>query len=187
MRIRLDRFDPRAGSGLDRGRPFLVEAAWYVAQRLFFATAVPWPSASKAAVLRFFGARVGRGVVVKPRVRILFPWKLVVGDHVWIGEEAWILNFEPVSLGDHACLSQRAFLCAGNHDFRDPAMAYRNAPIVIGPGAWIGAQSFVAPGVTVGAEAVVTAGSVVAASLPPAQVCGGNPCRPLRARWKEGE
>ncbi len=182
MKIRLDLFDSR--KGLDRGRPFLVEAAWYAVKRLVFATSLPWPSAFKAALLRLFGATVGKGAVIKPRVNILFPWKLEIGDHVWIGEEAWILNFEAVTLGDHACVSQRAFLCAGNHDYRDPAMGYRNAPIAVGPGAWIGAQAFVGPGVTVGAEAVVTAGSVVAASLPAAQVCGGNPCRPLRPRWK---
>jgi len=181
MRVRLDLFDAR--TGLDRGRPRPVEAAWYLVKILFFLTAFPWPSAWKASWLRRFGARVGVGAVLKPRINILFPWKLTLGDHVWIGEEVLILNFEPVSVGDHCCLSQRVFLCGGNHDFRDPAMAYRNAPITVEPGAWIGAQSFIAPGVTIGSEAVVTAGPVVTASLPAAQVCGGNPCRPLKPRW----
>jgi acetyltransferase-like isoleucine patch superfamily enzyme len=39
----------------------------------------------------------------------------------------FILNFEPVTIGAHACLSQRAFLCGGNHDYRDPTFRYRNA------------------------------------------------------------
>jgi putative colanic acid biosynthesis acetyltransferase WcaF len=183
MRVRLDRFDPR--SGLDRGRPLVVEAAWHLVKMAFFLTAFPWPGVLKVVLLRLFGAKLGPGVVLKPRVDILFPWKLTVGDHSWIGEEVRILNFEPVTLGSHVCLSQRAFLCGGNHDFRDPAMPYRNAPIEIGAGAWIGAQSFVGPGVTVGEEAVVTAGSIVTEHLPAGSICGGNPCRPLRARWKE--
>jgi putative colanic acid biosynthesis acetyltransferase WcaF len=138
-------------------------------------------------MLRWFGAKVGQGVYIKPRVNIHLPWKLAIGDHTWIGEEVFILNFEPVTIGEHCCISQRAFLCTGNHDYRDPAMSYRNAPITIGPGAWVGAQVFVAPGVTVGSEAVVTAGSVVVTDLPAAMVCSGNPCAPRKPRWKDAD
>jgi putative colanic acid biosynthesis acetyltransferase WcaF len=127
---------------------------------------------------------VGRGVVIKPRVNIHLPWKLVVGDFAWIGEEVFILNFEQVTIGTHCCISQRAFLCTGNHDFRQPDMPYRNRPITIEDGAWVGAQAFVAPGVTIGSDTVVTAGSVVTKSQPPQMVCGGNPCFPTKPRWK---
>lgn len=130
-----------------------------------------------------FGARIGKEVVIKPHVKIHFPWKLSVGDHSWIGEEAWILNFEPVTIGAHACVSQRAFLCGGNHNFASSDFRYRNAPIRIGDGAWIGAQAVVAPGVEIGRECVVCAGSVVTTSLPEAMVCAGNPCQPRKARW----
>jgi putative colanic acid biosynthesis acetyltransferase WcaF len=180
-RVRQDLFDARLG--LDRGRSRLVEAAWYVCKLVFFLNEIPWPSRLRVGCLRLFGAKVGCGVVIKPRTNIHLPWKLEIGDHTWIGEEAFILNFEPVRIGAHVCISQRAFLCTGNHDYRDIAMPYRNRPIVIGDGAWIGAQCFVAPGVVVGEEAVATAGSVVLKSLPPAMVCSGNPCVPLRARW----
>ncbi len=180
-RVRLDRFDPAGGFQRGRSRP--VEVAWYLCKVVFFLSAWPWPSRWKAAVLRGFGARIGRGVVIKPRVNIHLPWRLVVGDHAWIGEEVCILNFEPVTIGAHACVSQRAFLCTGNHDFRDVTMPYRNGPITIGDGAWVGAQVFVAPGVEVGVEAVVTAGSVVTRSLPPAMVCSGHPCLPVKPRW----
>lgn len=179
--MRLDTFD--ASVGLDRGRSKPVELAWYLVKMAFFLSAFPWPQALKRALLRAFGARIGAGVVLKPRLNIHFPWKLAVGDHAWLGEEAWILNFEPVTIGAHACVSQRAFLCAGNHDFRAADFRYRNAPIVVETGAWVGAGVFVAPGVTVGREAVVTAGSVVTGDLPAAMVCGGNPCTPRKPRW----
>jgi putative colanic acid biosynthesis acetyltransferase WcaF len=180
-RVRNDLFD--AHHGLDRGRPYAVEALWYLVKCAFFLSPLPFPSALKRFFLRVFGARVGKGVVIKPRVNIHFPWKLVVGDFTWLGEEAFILNFEPITIGSHCCISQRAFLCAGNHNFRRPEMPYRNEPITVEDGAWVGAQVFVAPGVTVRTEAVITAGSVVTRSLPAAMVCGGNPCSPLRPRW----
>src|ERR1035437_4993246 len=82
-RVRLDLFDSR--QGLDRGRPKLVEALWYLVKCALFLTPLPFPSSLKRSVLRLFGARVGNGVVIKPRVNIHFPWKLAVGDFTWIG------------------------------------------------------------------------------------------------------
>jgi putative colanic acid biosynthesis acetyltransferase WcaF len=182
-RIRNDLFDP--AFGLDRGRTKLVEAIWYAMKCVFFLSPWPYPSALKRLVLRCFGARIGRGVVIKPRVNIHFPWKLTVGDHAWIGEEVFVLNFELVTIGAHCCISQRAFLCGGNHDFRQRNMPYRNQPIVVKDGAWIGAQAFVASGVTIGIEAVIAAGSIVTHDQPAYMVCAGNPCSAVKNRWRQ--
>ena len=182
-RMRLDRFD--VSRNLDRGRPVFVEALWYVCKCVFFLSAIPWPSGLKCGLLRVFGAKIGKGVVIKPRVNIHLPWRLEVGSHSWIGEEVFILNFDPVRIGAHACVSQRAFLCTGNHDFRDPEFAFRSGPIGVGDGTWIGAAVFVAPGVNIGDEAVVSAGSVVCKDLPAGMICFGNPAIPKGPRWKE--
>ena len=182
-RVRNDLFQPSIG--LNRGRSRWIEAAWYLAKCVLFLSAIPWPSSLKCSILRAFGAKIGRGVVIKPRVNIHFPWKLRIGDHSWIGEEAWILNFEPVNIGAHCSISQRAFLCGGNHDYREIDMRYRNRPITIADGAWVGAQVFVAPGVTIHADAVATAGSVVTSDLSAGTICTGMPCRPRRRRWEE--
>ncbi len=172
-RVRNDQFDAR--DGLDRGRSKLVEAAWYLFKCVLFLPPWPVPSGLKAGILRLFGARIGRGVVIKPRVNIYFPWKLEVGDFTWLGEEAFILNFEPVTIGAHCCISQRAFICTGNHDYRKADMPYRNRPITVEAGGWVGAQAFVGPGVTIGREAVIMAGSIVTRDQPQQMVCGGNP------------
>jgi putative colanic acid biosynthesis acetyltransferase WcaF len=123
--------------------------------------------------------------VFKPRVNIYLPWRLEIGSHCWIGEEVFILNYAGVRIGSHACISQRAFLCTGNHDYRDPEFAFRGGPISVGDGVWIGAAVFLAPGVSVGDEAVVGAGSVVLKDLPPGMICSGNPAEPKSARWKD--
>jgi putative colanic acid biosynthesis acetyltransferase WcaF len=156
---------------------------WYLVKVMFFLSSWPWPSRLKAFWLRLFAARVGQGVVIKPRVNIHLPWKLEIGDHCWLGEEVYILNLETVRLGNHVCLSQRAFLCTGNHDYRREDFAYCNAPIQVGDGAWVGAQAFVGPGVEIGTEAVILAGSIVTQNIPSAKVCGGNPATERRDRW----
>ena len=183
-RVSNDQFNGRVG--FLRGRSVVVFGLWQIAKWMFFKTVFPWPSHVKVRLLRLFGAKIGSDVCIKPQVNIHIPWKLEVGDHAWIGEEAFILNFERVSIGAHACISQRAFLCGGNHDFRDSAMSYRNGPITVCDGAWVGAQVFVAPGVTIGTDAVATAASVVLRDLPPGMVCSGNPCVPIKPRWREG-
>jgi putative colanic acid biosynthesis acetyltransferase WcaF len=184
-KVRNDLFD--AANGLDRGHSRWVEAAWYLFKCIFFVTPLPYPSRIKVCILRWFGASIGRGVAIKPRVNIHFPWKLSIGDYSWIGEEVFILNFEPVNIGSHCCISQRAFLCTGNHDYRQLDMRYRNRAIIIEDGAWVGAQVFVSPNVTIRTEAVITAGSVVTKSQPAKMVCGGNPCVALKHRWSEDE
>jgi putative colanic acid biosynthesis acetyltransferase WcaF len=166
----------------DRGASCAREFLWLTLRAwLFDRSVMPWYRLRRA-VLRGFGARVGEGVIVKPQVKITFPWKLAVGDRAWLGEEAWIMNLAPVEIGRDVCLSQRAFLCTGSHDWSDPAFKLVTAPITVRDGAWICANAFVGPGVTIGERAVVTAGSVVTHDLPADMVCAGNPCEAVKPR-----
>ncbi|MDT0646271.1 WcaF family extracellular polysaccharide biosynthesis acetyltransferase [Zunongwangia sp. F260] len=181
-KVRLDHFDP--GMGLDRGAGKGKEICWYLVKVIFFLSALPYPTNLKIFFLRAFGARVGKGVVIKPRVNIHFPWKLVIGNNVWLGEEVSILNFEPVHIGNNVCISQRAFLCGGNHDFRIPSMPYRNGPISLSDGCWIGASCFIGPGVTIGVDTVITVGSIVTSSIGDNLVCRIFPREFSKARWK---
>lgn len=140
------------------------QAVWYVVNALLFRSAVLsllLPSPAKAGLLRLFGARVGKGLVCKPRVSIKYPWFLELGDHVWLGEGAWVDNHCRVRIGSSACISQEAYLFTGNHDWADPAFAFRTAPILIGPGAWVGARAIIGPGTVLRQGEIVAAGQVV--------------------------
>ncbi|MDR7127778.1 putative colanic acid biosynthesis acetyltransferase WcaF [Algoriphagus sp. 4150] len=181
-KVNLSLFD--ASKGLDRGAGRATEVLWYFVKMFFFLSPFPYPSSFKARLLRLFGAKVGIGLVIKPRVNIHFPWKLSIGNHVWIGEGAFLLNFEPLIIGNNVCISQRAFLCGGNHDYRDPSMPYRNGPITLMDGAWVGASVFVGPNVTVGIDTVLAASSVVTKSVPHNSIIRGNPAENLGLRWK---
>ena len=180
-RVKLDQFD--ASIGLNREAAKIKEVSWYLIKMIFFLSSFPYPSSIKLAFLKLFGAKVGKGIVIKPRVNIHMPWKLEIGNYVWIGEEAFILNFEPVKIGNNVCVSQRAFLCGGNHDFRDPLFSYRNGPITLHDGAWVGANCFVGPNVTIGTDAVITAGSVVTTNLEGNGVYRGSPAVFIKKRW----
>lgn len=176
----LSRYD---NSDFDRGAPRWKEGLWVLAGGLFLRSAFPWPSAVRVAVLRAFGARVGSGVFVREAVYVSFPWRLEVGDHVWIGEGVGILSLATVRIESNVCISQRAYLCTGSHDHRRADFPLRTAPITLRAGCWIAAAAFIGPGVEVGAGAVVSAGSVVTRDVPAGAVVRGNPAvtRPAAA------
>ena len=157
-------------------------ALWYGLSLAFFESALPWPRPFKRGLLRAFGALVGEGVVIKPRVRIKYPWLLSVGDHSWIGEEVWIDNLAPVNLGDHVCLSQGAFLLTGNHDRHSTSFDLRMSPIEIDNGAWIGARAVVCPGVRMESHAVLNAGAVAKGRLETDGIYEGNPAKRIGTR-----
>ncbi len=105
-------------SALDRGgAPTWKEALWTLTRAMFFQTALPWPSEFRVALLRAFGAKIGRGVVIRENVNISMPWRLTTVDYIWIGEELGILSLAQVTIGSNVCISQRAYLCTGSHHF----------------------------------------------------------------------
>lgn len=139
-------------------------------------------SAFKVWVLRRFGAKIGEHVRIKPGVRVKFPWRLSVGDYVWIGENTWLDNIAPIVVENHVCLSQDVYLCTGNHDWQHPDFKLMPAPIQIEQGSWIAARAVIGPGVTVGRGAVLCLGSVTGRSLLPLTVYAGNPAQPIKQR-----
>jgi putative colanic acid biosynthesis acetyltransferase WcaF len=120
---------------------------------------------------------VGRGVVIRSRVNITFPWRFECGDNVWIGDEVYILSLAMVTIRSNVCLSQRAFLCTGSHDFRKETFDLITKPITVEDGCWIAAGAFVGPGVNIGGGSVVAAGAVVIKDVAAGTLLGGNPAR----------
>ncbi|WP_217205681.1 putative colanic acid biosynthesis acetyltransferase [Streptomyces sp. AC550_RSS872] len=157
------------GAGYDKGRPLLVQAAWFAVLNLLF---VRWwfPARWRPALLRAFGARIGQRVLIRHRVRVHWPWRLEVGDDVWIGEGAWLLNLERITIGSDVCVSQEAFLCTGSHQRRSATFEFDNAPIRLESGAWVAARAAVLRGVTVGRGAVVGASAVARRDVGPGAV-----------------
>lgn len=169
-------------SSYEPGRGGVIRALWYAANVLILRNPFVIGSGVKASVLRCFGARIGRGVVIKPGVNVKFPWHLAVGDHSWIGEGVWIDNLAPTRIGSHVCISQGAYLCTGSHDWSDPRFSLIVKPIVIEDGVWVCARATILPGVTLARESVITAGAVVCTDTEPATIYRGNPAQRYKAR-----
>ncbi|MEM1353314.1 MAG: WcaF family extracellular polysaccharide biosynthesis acetyltransferase [Planctomycetota bacterium] len=136
----------------------------------------------RRVLLRFFGAKIGKDVAIRPSAHIEIPWMLQIDDGASIGDAAIIYCLGRVSIGKRAIVSQYAHLCAGTHDYTDHTFKLQRTPITIGDDCWIGTDAFIGPGVTVGALSVVGARSSVYKDMPPGKVCVGNPAKPIKDR-----
>ncbi len=166
----------------DRGASRWKELLWMLASALFFRHSMALLNGWKVRLLRWFGAKVGKGVLIKPAVQIKFPWKLTIGDHTWIGENVWIDNLDQVSIGSNVCLSQGAMLLCGNHNYKKVSFDLITGPITLHDGAWIGAHSLVGPGVSISTHAVLTTQSVATHDLDAYGIYQGNPAKKIRER-----
>lgn len=166
----------------DKGASFLKQTLWYFVNALIVKASWNPFMRIKIALLKIFGAKIGKGLIIKNNVNIKFPWKLRLGDNVWIGENVWIDNLDYVTVGSNVCISQGALLLTGNHDYTRSTFDYRNAPVVIEDGAWVGAKTVVCPGVRVATHTILTVGSVATKSLEAWGIYQGNPAVKVRER-----
>ena len=168
-----------------RGRPAWFVQLWHLVQATLFAFSPRIAYGWRRWLLRVFGARIGRGVLVRASVRVIYPWKLAIGDWSWIGEDVELYALDRIEIGSDVVVSQRSYLCAGGHDHRRPDFPTFGAPIVIEDEAWVATDVYVAPGVRIGRGAVVGARSTVLTDLPPLMICHGSPARAVRPRDAE--
>ncbi len=165
-----------------RGRPGWYVQLWWIADALLFRPSPQVLYGWRRALLRLFGARVGKGAIIRPSARITYPWKVSIGDYAWVGDDVTLYSLGPIEIGAHAVVSQRSYLCAADHDYRRRAFPIRARAVRVGAHAWVATDVFVAPGVTIGEGAVVGARSTVLRDLPARMVCYGYPAVAVRPR-----
>jgi putative colanic acid biosynthesis acetyltransferase WcaF len=160
---------------------------WYIFNNFFINTCVPYPLKFKLMVLKVFGCQIGKGVFIKPKVSIKYPWLLTIGNNVWIGENVWMDNLAKVTIGDNVCISQGAMLLCGNHNYKKSTFDLILGEIHLKEGSWIGAQSVVCPGVIVNSHAILSAGSIATKDLDGYGIYQGNPANKIRTRIIESK
>lgn len=165
-----------------RPGPAWKRGLWYMVNALFFNT-IWFPFyRPKRFLLRCFGAKLGKGVVLKQSISIKYPWFLTIGDNTWIGENVWIDNIGTVIIGKNVCISQGALLLCGNHDYTKPAFDAWIYDITLEDGVWICARSIVTGGTICKSHSVLSAGSLVSREMEPYGVYRGNPAIKIKER-----
>lgn len=155
---------------------------WYFVNILFLINPLNPFSSLKIFVLKLFGAKIGKGVLIKPSVNIKYPWLLTMGNHVWIGEGVWIDNLAKVTIADHVCLSQGAMLLCGNHNYKKSTFDLMVGEIHLEEGAWVGAKSVVCPNVRMQSHSILSVGSVATSDTEAYHIYQGVPAVKVRER-----
>ncbi len=165
-----------------RGKPAWFVQLWQVIQVTLFAMSPQFFYGWRRMLLRMFGAKVGKGVLIRPSVTITFPWKVSFDEHAWVGDDVVLYSIAEIHIGDHAVISQRSYLCTASHDYRKPTFDTVIAPILVENAVWIATDVFIAPGVQLGKGCVVGARSSVFSDLPESMICVGSPAKAIRKR-----
>ena len=171
-------------SWFERGLPGWYIFLWLFVQAIAFPLTPHSCNSWRSTILRLFGAKIGKNVLIRPTARFTYPWKVTIGDYSWIGDDVVFYSLDEIRIGEHCVISHKSYLCTGTHDIQDPAFGLKTGSIIIGNGVWVAADCFVGTGVKIGSNAVIGARSSVFTDMPPVQVCWGSPCSPQYARLK---
>lgn len=170
-----------------RGGSKIKVQLWGIVALLFFRTSLQFMYGFRNFLLRLFGAKIGKNVLIRPSVKITYPWKLEIGDNAWIGEETYLYNLAEIKIGKNAVISHRSFLNTGGHDYNKTTFDIFAKPIVIEDEAWVTSEVYISPGVTIYKGAVIGVRSSVFNDMPAEMLCYGSPAKPIRKRQSSKE
>ena len=177
--INFDNFKDEVSPGIFRKIRY---AFWLLISNVFFLTNIPYPNFTKVFILKCFGGKVGKNVVIKPWVKIKFPWMLSLGNSVWLGESVWIDNISEIKIGNNVCISQGALLITGNHNYSSEKFELISKPIIIEDGVWVCANTTLIGGITIHSHAVLAINSLASKDLEPYSIYSGNPAIFIKKR-----
>lgn len=169
--------------GFRKKNAFIVQLWWFI-QAIFFRQSPQFAYGWRRFLLRCFGAKVGKSVIIRPSVTITYPWNLSIGDFSWVGDDVVLYTLGEIELGSNVVVSQKSYLCTGSHDYKSNAFDIYAKKIVVKDRAWIATDVFVAPGIVVYEGAVVGARSSVFEDMPANMICVGYPAKPIKPRME---
>ena len=70
-----------------RGRNAFIVQLWWLVQSILFRTSPQFLYGWRNFLLRLFGAKIGKKVIIRPSVKITYPLKLSIGNYSWIGDD----------------------------------------------------------------------------------------------------
>ena len=165
-----------------RGKSKVIVQLWWFTEKTLFAWSPQFLYSWRRFLLRLFGAKIGKGVLIRPTVRITYPWKVNIGDYTWVGENCVLYSLGDIKIGNHVAIAHGVYFNTGLHDYKKETFDIAAKPVVIGDESWITNDVYIAPGVTIGRGCVIGARSSVMKSMPEGHVCYGSPAIPVKKR-----
>ena len=165
-----------------RGKSKLYVQLWWFVQAIFIGPSPQVFYGWRRFWLRLFGARIGKKVLIRPSVKITYPWKVFIGDYSWIGDNVVLYSLGAIEIGSNTVISQKSYLCTGSHKYNKKTFDIFAKKITVGNGCWLATDVFVAPGINIGDGAVIGARSSVFKNIEINTINIGSPTKHIGNR-----
>ncbi|WP_299127948.1 putative colanic acid biosynthesis acetyltransferase [uncultured Winogradskyella sp.] len=165
-----------------RGKGVLYVQLWWLVQATLFKWSPQFMYSWRRFLLRMFGAKIGKKVIIRPSVEITYPWKVSIGDYSWVGDDVVLYSLGEIEIGSNTVVSQKSYICTGSHHYNSETFEIYSKKVTIGNKCWLATDVYVAPAVTIGDFTVVGARSSVFSDLPANKVCVGSPAKAIKDR-----
>ena len=165
-----------------RGKSAFMVQLWWFVQAIFFKLSPQFLYGWRRFLLRLFGAKIGKKVIIRPTATITYPWKIKIGDYSWIGDNVVLYSLGEICIGSNTVVSQKSYLCAASHDYTKINFPIYKRKIDIADECWLATDVFIAPGIKIGKGCVIGARSSVYKDIPEGWVCYGNPAVQIKKR-----
>jgi putative colanic acid biosynthesis acetyltransferase WcaF len=169
-----------------RGKSKIIVQLWWIINATLFSWSPQFMYGWRRFLLRAFGAKVGKNVLIRSSVKITYPWKVNVGNNSWIGDDCVLYSLGNIRIGNNVAVAHKVYFNTGGHDYQKLSFDIFAKPISIEDECWITNDVYIAPGVKVGRGSIVGARSTVLKSLPEGKICVGSPAKPIKDRKIEG-
>lgn len=165
-----------------RGRSSIIVQLWWIVDSLFFILSPQIMYGWRRWLLRLFGAKIGKNVIIRPTVTITYPWKVNIGKNCMIGDDVNLYSLGEIEIGNNVVVSQKCYLASASHDYDKESFPIWSKKITIADGCWLATDVYIGPGVTIGENTVVGARSSVFKDLPTNKICVGTPAQVIKSR-----
>jgi putative colanic acid biosynthesis acetyltransferase WcaF len=165
-----------------RGKNAFIVQLWWIVQGTLFRMSPQFLYGFRRFLLRLFGAKIGKKVIIRPSAQITYPWKVTIGDYSWIGDNVVLYSLGEIEIGKNVVISQKSYICTGSHDYLQIDFPIFAKKIIIKDECWLATDVFVAPGITIDKGTVVGSRSSVYKDLPGNKICIGNPAQIIKNR-----
>jgi putative colanic acid biosynthesis acetyltransferase WcaF len=166
-----------------RGKNAFIVQLWWLVEAILFRNSPQFLYGFRRFLLRLFGAKIGKKVIIRSTVKTTYPWKVSIGDYSWIGDDVVLYSLGDIEIGNNVVVSQKSYICTGSHDYLKKDFPIFAKKITLKNECWLATDVFVAPGVIIGEGTVVGSRSSVYNNLPANKVCIGNPAKVIKDRY----
>lgn len=165
-----------------RGRSKFIVQLWWIVEKILFAMSPQFFYGWRRFLLRSFGAKIGKNVLIRSTAKFTYPWKVEIGDNSWIGEETIFYSLDEIKIGKNVAVAHGVYFNTGLHDYSKDNFTILSNKIIVEDECWITNDVYIAPGVSIGKGTVVGARSNVFKDLPEGYICYGSPAKPIKKR-----